>query len=132
MRRKMGRNLEDQMRLSLRAILSKQMAGGGEKHRMIASFISDESGFPLTGLKRNEGSIIEMKIDEFEQMSAILPQMWESITPTSESLQFISNERMVNHIIIGLKEKGNAKPQLEIMVTRLEDLFLSSVYYSKI
>lgn len=132
MRRKMGRNLEDQMRLSLRAILSKQMAGGGEKHRMIASFISDESGFPLTGLKRNNGSIIEMKIDEFEQMSAILPQMWEAITPTSESLQFISNEREVNHLIIGLKEKGDAKSPLEMMVTRLEDLFLSSVYYSKI
>lgn len=131
MRRKMGRNLEDQMRLSLRAILSKQMTRGGDKHRVIASFISDESGFPLTGLKRNNGSIVEMKIDEFEQMCAILPQMWEAITPTSEGLQFVSDEKEVNHLIIGLKKKGDAEPHLEMMVTRLEDLFLSSVYYSK-
>ncbi|MFX0122806.1 MAG: hypothetical protein ACFFAE_04155 [Candidatus Hodarchaeota archaeon] len=127
----MSRNLEDQMRLSLRAILSKQMAGGGDKHQMVASFISDDSGFPLTGLKRNNGSITEMKIEEFEQMCAILPQMWEAIRPTSESLQFMSNEREVNHIIIGFKKKGDANPQLEMMVTRLEELYLSSFYYSK-
>ncbi|MFX1282292.1 MAG: hypothetical protein ACFFB5_01500 [Promethearchaeota archaeon] len=127
----MGRNLEDQMRLSLRAILSKQMTGGGEKHQMIASFISDNNGFPLTGLKRSEGSIVEMKMDEFEQMCAILPQIWEAITPTSESLQIISNERQVNHLIVGFKKKGNAFPPLEMMITRLEDLFLSSIYYSK-
>ncbi|MFX1538204.1 MAG: hypothetical protein ACFFDI_28750 [Promethearchaeota archaeon] len=124
----MSRNLEDQMRLSLRAILSKQMAGGRE---MVASIISDDSGFPLTGLKRDNGSIVEMKIEEFEQMCAILPQMWEAIKPTSESFQFISNERELNHIIIGFKEKDDTNPQLEMMVTRLEELYLSSIYYSK-
>ncbi|MFX0207396.1 MAG: hypothetical protein ACFFDT_15515 [Candidatus Hodarchaeota archaeon] len=127
----MGRNLEDQMRLSLRAILSKQMAGGGEKHQMIASFISDNNGFPLTGLKRSDGSIVEMKIDEFEQMCAILPQIWEAITPTSESMQIISDKSQVNHLIVGFKKKGIANPALEMMITRLEDLFLSSIYYSK-
>ena len=131
MRQEMSRNLEDQMRLSLRAILSKQMAGEREKHQMIASFISDDSGFPLTGLKRENGSIVEMKIEEFEQMCAILPQMWEAILPTSESLQFMSDEREVNHITIGFKKKGEANPQLEMMVTRLEELYLSSLYYSK-
>ncbi|MFX1515291.1 MAG: hypothetical protein ACFFC6_03220 [Promethearchaeota archaeon] len=127
----MSRNLEDQMRLSLRAILSKQMAGGTDKHQMLASFISDNSGFPLTGLKKNNGSIVEMKIEEFEQICAILPQMWEGITPTSESLEFLTNEREVNHIIIGFKEKDDRRPQLEMMVTRLEELYLSSIYYSK-
>ena len=131
MKQEMSRNLEDQMRLSLRAILSKQMAGGTDKHQMVASFISDNSGFPLTGLKKNNGSIVEMKIEEFEQMCAILPQMWEAITPTSESLELVSNEREVNHIIIGFKEKDDRRPQLEMMVTRLEELFLSSIYYSK-
>lgn len=131
MRQEMSRNLEDQMRLSLRAILSKQMAGGGDKHQMVASFISDDSGFPLTGLKRNNGSIVEMKIEEFEQMCAILPQMWEAIRPSSESLQFMSSEREVNHLVIGFKEKGDTNPKLEMMVTRLEELYLSSIYYSK-
>ncbi len=130
MRRKMGRNLEDQMRLSLRAILSKQMTGGGDKHHMIASFISDDSGFPLTGLKRRDGSIVEMKIDEFEQMSAILPQIWETITPTSESMQLISNKSQINHIIVGFTKKENVSPALEMMITRLDELFLSSIYYS--
>jgi len=131
MKQKMGRNLEDQMRLSLRAILSKQMAGGGEKHRMIASFISDDSGFPLTGLKRNNGSIIEMKVDEFEQICALLPQMWAGIVPASKGLHFLSEEQEINHLVIGFKKKGNNQPQLEMMVTRLDDLFLSSVYFSK-
>ena len=131
MRQEMSRNLEDQMRLSLRAILSKQMAGGGDKHQMVASFISDDSGFPLTGLKRNNGSIVEMKIEEFEQMCATLPQMWEAIRPTSGSLEFVSNDTEVNHIIIGFKKKDETNPQLEMMVTRLEELYLSSIYYSK-
>jgi hypothetical protein len=127
----MSRNLEDQMRLSLRAILSKQMAGGGEKHQMVASFISDDSGFPLTGLKRENGSIVEMQIEEFEQMCAILPQMWEAIKPTTESIQFIADKSEVNHITIGLKKKSDANLQLEMMVTRLEELYLSLIYYSK-
>ena len=50
----MGRNLEDQMRLSMRGILSKQMTGGGAKNQVIASFVSDDEGFPLTGMKRSE------------------------------------------------------------------------------
>ncbi|MFW9903086.1 MAG: hypothetical protein ACFFFH_02025 [Candidatus Thorarchaeota archaeon] len=127
----MSRNLEDQMRLSLRVILSKQMAGGGEKHQMIASFISDDSGFPLTGLRRENGSIVELKIEEFEQMCAILPQIRVAIKPTSENLQFMSNEREVNHITIRFKKKYDVNPQLEIIVSRLEELYLSSIYYTK-
>ena len=53
MKRKMGQNLEEQMRLSLRAILSKQMVEEGDKNQVVASFVSDDSGFPLTGLKRS-------------------------------------------------------------------------------
>ena len=132
MKQVMSRNLEDQMRLSLRAILSKQMARGRDKHQMVASFISDDSGFPLTGLKKDNESIVEMKIEEFEQFSAILPQMWEVIKPTSGSLEFMSNDDTeVNHITIGFKKKDNINPQLEMMVTRLEELYLSSIYYSK-
>ena len=131
MKQEMSRNLEDQMRLSLRAILSKQIAGGRDKHLMVASFISDDSGFPLTGLKKDNGSIVEMKIEEFEQMCAILPQIWEAIRPTSGSLEFMSNGTEVNHIVIGFKKKNDTNPQLEMMVTRLEELYLSSIYYSK-
>ncbi len=131
MKRKMGQNLEEQMRLSLRAILSKQMAGGGDKNQVIASFVSDDSGFPLTGLKRIEESIVEMEISEFEQICAVLPQIWESISPTSDGLQSISEKGEVNHIIIGFKRENDSKPHLEMMVTRLEELFLSSVYFAK-
>jgi len=131
MRQEMSRNLEDQMRLSLRAILSKQMARGRDKHQMVASFISDDSGFPLAGLKKNNESIVEMNIEEFEQICAILPQMWEAIRPTSGSLEFVSNDTEVNHIIIGFKKNDDTNPQLEMMVTRLEELYLSSIYYSK-
>ena len=131
MKRKMGQNLEEQMRLSLRSILSKQMTEGGDKNQVIASFVSDDSGFPLTGLKRSEESIVEMEINEFEQICAVLPQIWESISPTSDGLESISEKSEVNHIIIGFKRESDSKPHLEMMVTRLEELFLSSVYYAK-
>ncbi|MFX0152083.1 MAG: hypothetical protein ACFFAJ_14945 [Candidatus Hodarchaeota archaeon] len=126
----MSRNLEEQMRLSLRAILSKQMKGKEEdKHRVIASFISDESGFPLTGLKRIENSIKDMQIDEFEQISAILPQIWEETNSSSQGLGFLSeaDESEINHFTIGFKKKGSPVPYLEMMVTRLDELFLTSI-----
>ncbi|MFX0085973.1 MAG: hypothetical protein ACFFAU_09875 [Candidatus Hodarchaeota archaeon] len=125
-------NLEDQMRLSLRAILSKQMNGGEDKHLVIASFVSDDNGFPLTGLKRNNGSIVEMETEEYEYMCAFIPQLWDSATPSSESFQFLEeNINEVNHLTIGYRKKGETKPYLEIMITRLEEFFLSSVYCIK-
>lgn len=132
----MVRDLEEQMRLSLRGILSKQMTrGGDDKHQVIASFIGDDSGFPLLGLKRMKGegdSIIEMKINEFEQLCALIPQMWETATPFSDGLPFIElEEEEINHLIIGLKKKDSTIPHLELIITRLEELFLSSVYYTK-
>lgn len=128
----MSRNLEDQMRLSLRAILSKQMTRGGtNKHQVVASFVSDDSGFPLTGLKRSDESIVEMEIDEFEQMCAIIPQIWETTIPVSEGLQSFSDEGEVNHIVMGFKKKQNDIPHLEMMVTRLDELFLSTIYFTK-
>jgi hypothetical protein len=128
----MSRNLEDQMRLSLRAILSKEMNRGGDKHRVIASFVSDDNGFPLTGLKRDTGSITEMEADEFEHLCAIIPQLWESAQSSSQGLSFIeSEEEEINHLTIGFRRKGDVKPHLEMVLTRLEDIFLSSVYYTK-
>ncbi|UCE13754.1 MAG: hypothetical protein JSV04_00935 [Candidatus Heimdallarchaeota archaeon] len=132
----MVRDLEEQMRLSLRGILSKQMArGGNDKHQVIASFIGDDSGFPLLGLKRMKGesdSIVEMKIDEFEQICALIPQMWEAANPFSDGLLFVeTEEEEINHLIVGLKKKESTIPHLELMITRLEELFLSSVYYTK-
>lgn len=128
----MSRNLEDQMRLSLRAILSKQMNRGGDKHRVIASFVSDDSGFPLTGLKRDNGSITEMEAEEYEHLCAIIPQLWESAQSSSRGLSFIeSEEEEINHLTIGFRKKEDTKPHLEMMLTRLEELFLTSVYYTK-
>lgn len=128
----MSRNLEDQMRLSLRAILSKQMNRGGDKHRVIASFVSDDSGFPLTGLKRDNGSITEMEAEEYEHLCAIIPQLWESAQSSSRGLSFIeSEEEEINHLTIGFRKKEDNKPHLEMMLTRLEELFLTSVYYTK-
>ncbi|MFX0181678.1 MAG: hypothetical protein ACFE95_01250 [Candidatus Hodarchaeota archaeon] len=130
----MGRNLEEQMRLSLRAILSKQMKGEGEdKHRVIASFISDDSGFPLTGLRRIENRIKDMEIDEFEQICAILPQIWEETNSTSQGLGFISESEgtEVNHLTIGFKKKESSIPHLEMMITRLDELFLTSIFLAK-
>ncbi|MHA2226078.1 MAG: hypothetical protein ACXAC8_12785 [Candidatus Hodarchaeales archaeon] len=128
----MNRNLEDQMRLSLRAILSKQMTRGGtNKHQVVASFVSDDSGFPLTGLKRNDESILEMEINEFEQMCAIIPQIWETTIPVSGGLKSFSGGGEVNHFVIGFKKKENDIPPLEMMVTRLDELFLSSIYFTK-
>jgi hypothetical protein len=129
----MGRNLEDQMRLSLRGILSKQMSRGGDKHRIMASFINDESGFPLTGLKRSDTSIVDMEGEEFEQISAIVPQIWETVTTSSQALEFLSetSQEEVNHLTIGYKKKGEGQPHLEMMITRLDELFISSVFHAK-
>ncbi len=128
----MSRNLEDQMRLSLRAILSKQMNRGGDKHRVIASFVSDDSGFPLTGLKRDKESITEIEADQYEHLCAIIPQLWESAQSSSRGLSFIeSEEEEINHLTIGFRKKEDTKPHLEMMLTRLEELFLASVYYTK-
>ncbi|MFW9777353.1 MAG: hypothetical protein ACFFE8_00785 [Candidatus Heimdallarchaeota archaeon] len=132
-----GRNLEEQMRLSLRAILSKQMTirnSNSQAHRVVASFVSDESGFPLTGLKRSENRIVDMEVDEFEQMSAVIPQIWEQCQPSLQGLDFLSDtneEGEINHLTIGFKKKQEGSPLLELMVTRLDELFLSSVYYAK-
>ncbi|WP_455464974.1 hypothetical protein [Candidatus Hodarchaeum mangrovi] len=128
----MKRNLESQMRLSLRAILSKQMTGGSDSHLVIASFISDENGFPLTGLKRSNESIVDMEDTEFEQLSAVIPQIWENVRPVlSGVMNFDSNNNEINHLIIGVKKRGKEKANIELMITRLEELFISSLYYAK-
>ncbi|NHJ02017.1 MAG: hypothetical protein EAX86_07710 [Candidatus Heimdallarchaeota archaeon] len=128
----MGQNLEDQMRLSLRAILSKQMLTGEGKHKVISSFVSDENGFPLTGLKRREGSIVDMEAVEFEQLSAILPQIWENASTSPLGLNFADIvDGEVNHITIGIRDKGTGDPYLEIMITKLDELFLTSIYEAK-
>ncbi|WP_455140250.1 hypothetical protein [Candidatus Hodarchaeum mangrovi] len=128
----MKRNLESQMRLSLRAILSKQMTGGSDSHLVIASFISDENGFPLTGLKRSNESIVDMEDTEFEQLSAVIPQIWENVRPVlSGVMNFDSNNNEINHLIIGVKKQGKEKANIELMITRLEELFISSLYYAK-
>ncbi len=120
------------MRLSLRAILSKQMTGGSDSHLVIASFISDENGFPLTGLKRSNESIVDMEDTEFEQLSAVIPQIWENVRPVlSGVMNFDSNNNEINHLIIGVKKQGKEKANIELMITRLEELFISSLYYAK-
>jgi len=126
------RNLESQMRLSLRAILSKQMTEGSDSHQVIASFISDESGFPLTGLKRSNESIVDMEDIEFEQLSAVIPQIWENIRPALSGVaNFDSEKKEINHLIIGVKNQGKVKADIELMITRLEELFISSLYHAK-
>jgi len=126
------RDLENQMRLSLRAIISKQMKSGGGKHQVVASFVSDESGFPLTGLKRSGNSIIDMELEEFEQMAAFVPQIWENIQPVSSGLESIEpGDKKISHLIIGFRSEEESEAHLELMITRLEELFLSSIYFAK-
>ena len=128
----MGRNLEDQMRLSMRGILSKQMTGGGDKNRVIASFVSDDNGFPLTGMKRSENSIVEMKNNEFEQVCAIIPHIWESVLNSTDDIEMLSfTVGRVNHLTIGFSGKKEDEKDLELLITRLEELYISSLYISK-
>ncbi|MHA1512636.1 MAG: hypothetical protein ACTSRJ_01050 [Candidatus Hodarchaeales archaeon] len=128
----MGRNLEDQMRLSMRGILSKQMTGGGDKNRVIASFVSDDNGFPLTGMKRSENSIVEMRNNEFEQVCAIIPHIWESVVNSTEDIEMLSfTADRVNHLTIGFSGKKEDEKDLELLITRLEELYISSLYVSK-
>ncbi len=128
----MGRNLEDQMRLSMRGILSKQMTGGGDKNQVIASFVSDDNGFPLTGMKRSEKSIVEMSNREFEQICAIIPQIWESVVNSTEDMEILSLKAgSVNHITIGFMGKKEEEKNIEMLITRLEELYITSLYLSK-
>lgn len=128
----MGRNLEDQMRLSIRAILSKQMRGGGEKNRVLASFVSDDSGFPLTGMKRSDESINEMNTDEFEQLSAIIPQIWDSISGSMEDIELLEfKHESLNHITVGLRGNEGDSQNFELLITKLDELYISSLYLSK-
>ena len=128
----MGRNLEDQMRLSIRAILSKQMRGGEEKNRVLASFVSDDNGFPLTGMKRSDESINEMNTNEFEQISAIIPQIWDSISGSMEDIELLEFKHdTLNHIIVGIKGDEGDTQNFELLITRLDELYISSLYLSK-
>ncbi|MCK4848108.1 MAG: hypothetical protein KAT16_03710 [Candidatus Heimdallarchaeota archaeon] len=128
----MGRNLEDQMRLSMRGILSKQMTGGGDKNQVIASFVSDDNGFPLTGMKRSEKSIVEMSNREFEQICAIIPQIWESVVNSTDDMEILSLKAgSVNHITIGFMGKKEEEKNIEMLITRLEELYITSLYLSK-
>jgi hypothetical protein len=110
------------------------MAGGENTHRIIASFISDENGFPLTGLKKSENKIVDMELKEFEQMCAIIPQLWEQGQLSLERLTGLSNlskNNEINHLTIGFKDENKTQPYLEMMITRLDELFLSSIYHAK-
>jgi len=128
----MGRNLEDQMRLSMRGILSKQMTGGGDKNQVIASFVSDDNGFPLTGMKRSENSIVEMSNNEFEQVCAIIPNIWETVVNSTDDMEMLSFKAgSVNHLTIGFAGKEEGKKNLELLVTRLEELYITSIFLSK-
>ncbi len=129
-----GRDYEDQMRLSLRAILSKKMAGNENTYHIFASFLSDESGFPLTGLKRSEDKIVDMETNEFEQISAILPQLWEQNQLSLNNIENFSGllgKKEINHLTIGFRKEDDSQILLEMMVTRYDELFLSSLYYTK-
>lgn len=108
------------------------MTEGSDSHQVIASFISDESGFPLTGLKRSNESIVDMEDIEFEQLSAVIPQIWENIRPALSGVaNFDSEKKEINHLIIGVKNQGKVKADIELMITRLEELFISSLYHAK-
>ena len=128
----MSKNLEDQMRLSMRGILSKQMTGGGEKNQVIASFVSDDNGFPLTGMKRSEKSIVEMSNNEFEQICAIIPHIWETVTNSTDDMEMLSFKAgSINHLTIGFTGKKEDEKNLELIITRLEELYITSLYLSK-
>lgn len=128
----MGRNLEDQMRLSMRGILSKQMIAGGEKNRVIASFVSDDNGFPLTGMKKSGDSIIDMESNEFEQISALIPQIWGTTKDSTQDLELLSLENSaINHITIGFKNVKENKPNFELLIARLDELYISSLFKSR-
>ena len=128
----MGRNLEDQMRLSMRGILSKQMTGGGNKNQVMASFVSDDNGFPLTGMKRSEKTIVEMSNSEFEQVCAIIPQIWETVVNSTDDIEMLSfKASSVNHITIGFMGNKEDEKNIEMLITRLEELYITSLYLSK-
>jgi len=128
----MGRNLEEQMRLSMRGILSKQMTGGGDNNQVIASFVSDDNGFPLTGMKRSEKSIVEMSNKEFEEVCAIIPHIWESVVNSTDDMEMLSFKvDSINHITIGFTGNKEDQKNLELLITRLGELYITSLYLSK-
>ncbi len=128
----MGRNLEDQMRLSMRGILSKQMIAGGEKNRVIASFVSDDNGFPLTGMKKSGDSIIDMDSKEFEQISALIPQIWGATDGSTRDLELLSlKDSSINHITVGFKDENDSTPNFELLIARLDELYISSLFKSR-
>jgi hypothetical protein len=128
----MGRRLEDQMKLSIRGILSRQMTEGGRQNSVLASFVSDDNGFPLTGMKRSKDSIVEMEIEEFEQVCANIPHIWESISNSTQETALLSlHNSDLNHLTIGFKDKTDNHPNYELLITRLEDLYITSLYLSK-
>ncbi|PWI48774.1 hypothetical protein CEE45_05135 [Candidatus Heimdallarchaeota archaeon B3_Heim] len=128
----MGRNLEDQMRLSMRGILSKQMITGGEKNRVVASFVSDDNGFPLTGMKKSGDSIIDMEVNEFEQISALIPQIWGTTANSTQDLELLSlKSSKINHITVGFKGEKDETPNFELLIARLDELYISSLFKSK-
>ena len=128
----MGRNLEDQMRLSMRGILSKQMIAGGEKNRVIASFVSDDNGFPLTGMKKSGDSIVDMESNEFEQISAVIPQIWGTTVSSTEDLELLTlKESRINHVTVGFKSQKDENPSFELLIARLDELYISSLFKSK-
>jgi hypothetical protein len=108
------------------------MAGGGEKNRVIASFVSDDNGFPLTGMKRSDESITEMGSNEFEQVSAIIPQIWDSISGSMENIELLEFKHdTLNHVTVGLKGIEGEMQNFELLITKLDELYISSLYLSK-
>ncbi|MCK5345355.1 MAG: hypothetical protein KAR20_18220, partial [Candidatus Heimdallarchaeota archaeon] len=120
------------MRLSMRGILSKQMITGGEKNRVVTSFVSDDNGFPLTGMKKSGDSIIDMEANEFEQISALIPQIWGTTVNSTQDLELLSlKNSKINHITVGFKGKKDETPNFELLIARLDELYIPSLFKSK-
>jgi hypothetical protein len=116
----------------MRGILSKQMIAGGEKNRVVASFVSDDNGFPLTGMKKSGDSIIDMDSNEFEQISAVIPQIWGTTISSTQDLELLTlKESTINHITVGFKDESDENPNFELLIARLDELYISSLFKSK-
>ena len=70
--------------------------------------------------------------NEFEQISAIIPQIWESISGSMEDIELLEFKHdALNHIIVGIKGDEGDKQNFELLITRLDELYISSLYLSK-
>ncbi|MFW9993232.1 MAG: hypothetical protein ACFFD4_14405 [Candidatus Odinarchaeota archaeon] len=126
-------NIEEQLKASLKAILSKPIKAGENKPVATAAWISDKKGTPFSGLLRKGGDTEEMDKAMLAKVATVPTLLWNNIPRAVEELQNLEKKQKseINHVTVGFYYPGSGdilSGNMEISVIKYGNYYLNSVY----